>query len=104
MPPSDRLSGALSIASSVMSIASGGVSIWDTIKGSDSKIKENVKHVGTSADGYKVYEFNYIGGQTRFRGAMAQDVVKKNPMAVGIHPEGYLTVDYSKIDVTMEKL
>ena len=47
---------------------------------------------------------NYIGGQTRFRGAMAQEVVKKNPMAVGISSEGYLTVDYSKIDVTMEKL
>jgi hypothetical protein len=33
---------------------------------------------------------------------MAQDVVKINPMAVGIHPEGYLTVDYNKIDVDME--
>ena len=35
---------------------------------------------------------------------MAQDVVKINPMAVGIHPEGYLTVDYSQIDVDMEKV
>jgi len=32
---------------------------------------------------------------------MAQDVVKKNPMAVGIQ-DNYLTVDYSKIDVNME--
>jgi len=32
---------------------------------------------------------------------MAQDVVKKNPMAVGID-QNYLTVDYSKIDVDME--
>ena len=39
--------------------------------------------------------------KVRFRGAMAQDVVKKNPMAVGID-QNYLTVDYSKIDVDME--
>ena len=32
---------------------------------------------------------------------MAQDVVQKNPMAVGID-QNYLTVDYSKIDVDME--
>ena len=32
MPPSDRLSGALSIASSVVSIFSGGVGAIDTIK------------------------------------------------------------------------
>ena len=29
------------------------------------------------------------------------NVVKKNPLAVGIR-DGYLTVDYSKIDVNME--
>ena len=50
---------------------------------------------------YKIYEFNYKGDDTRYRGAMAQDVVKKNPMAVGIR-EDYLTVDYSQIDVDME--
>ena len=32
---------------------------------------------------------------------MAQDVVKKNPMAVGIQ-DNYLTIDYSQIDVDME--
>ena len=68
----------------------------------DRKTKENIVEVGTSPQGYKIYEFNYKGGDVRFRGAMAQDVLKKNPMAVGIHPDGYLTVDYSKIDVPME--
>ena len=32
---------------------------------------------------------------------MAQDVVQKNPMAVGID-QNYLTVDYSQIDIAME--
>ena len=54
-----------------------------------------------SPKGYKIYEFNYKGNDTRYRGVMAQDVVKKNPMAVGIR-DNYLTVDYSKIDVAME--
>ena len=93
MPPSDRLSGALSIASSIAGIYSGFTS--------DIKLKENIEEVGVSPDGYKIYEFNYKGFKDRWRGAMAQDVVKKNPMAVGIR-DNYLTVDYDKIDVNME--
>jgi len=68
---------------------------------SDAKLKENIKEVGVSPQGYKIYEFNYKGGNVRFRGAMAQDVLRKNPMAVGID-QNYLTVDYNKIDVNME--
>ena len=68
---------------------------------SDIKLKENIEEVGVSPNGHKIYEFNYIGFTDRWRGAMAQDVVKKNPLAVGIR-DGYLTVDYSKIDVNME--
>ena len=93
MPPSDRLTGALNIASQVAGIFSAF--------GSDIKLKENIEEVGVSPDGYKIYEFNYKGFTDRWRGAMAQDVVKKNPMAVGIE-NNYLTVDYSKIDVNME--
>jgi len=68
---------------------------------SDIKLKENIKEVGVSPQGYKIYEFNYKGGDVRFRGAMAQDVLQKNPMAVGID-QNYLTVDYRQIDVNME--
>ena len=68
---------------------------------SDAKLKENIEEVGVSPQGYKIYEFNYKGGNVRFRGAMAQDVLRKNPMAVGID-QNYLTVDYNKIDVNME--
>jgi len=93
MPPTNRLGGALQIASQVASIVGGFKS--------DIKLKENVEEVGVSPDGYKIYEFNYKGSNDRWRGAMAQDVVKKNPMAVGIR-DNYLTVDYSKIDVNME--
>ena len=99
LPPTDRLTGGLQLGLQIASAASGFYSPehgW-----SDIKLKENIGQVGVSPQGYKIYEFNYIGGDVRFRGAMAQDVLKKNPMAVGID-QNYLTVDYSKIDVAME--
>ncbi len=95
LPPTNRLGGALQIASSIASIYSAFNPT------SDIKLKENIEQVGVSPDGYKIYEFNYKGFTDRWRGAMAQDVVKKNPMAVGIR-DNHLTVDYSKIDVNME--
>ena len=96
MPPSNRLGGALQIAGQIVGIASAFPGFP-----SDTKLKENIEEVGVSPDGYKIYEFNYKGFKDRWRGAMAQDVVKKNPMAVSVQ-DNYLTVDYSKIDVNME--
>ena len=103
MPPTNRLGGALQILQTGLSIGSslfGAGGLFPNAF-SDRKLKENIKQIGTSPQGYKIYEFNYKGSKTRFRGAMAQDVIKKNPMAVGID-QNYLTVDYSKIDVNME--
>ena len=91
MPPTDYLS----------TFINAGVSLASAFISSDIKLKENIEHVGVSPQGYNIYEFNYKGGEVRFRGAMAQDVLKKNPMAVGID-QNHLTVDYSKIDVKME--
>ena len=123
LSPTNRLGGALQIASQVASIAStvmtgfpglgaGPTQVLDLTRTaptgqifgamrSDIKLKENIEEVGTSPQGYKIYEFNYKGGDVRFRGAMAQDVLQKKPMAVGID-QNYLTVDYSQIDVNME--
>ena len=97
MPPKDTMGMFLNATSFALNTASSIAAL----SGSDIKLKENIEQVDISPDGYKVYEFNYKGDDTRYRGAMAQDVVKKNPMAVGIHKD-YLTVDYSKIDVDME--
>ena len=100
LSPTDRMSGFLNFAMQGIGMALPFVPGYGT---SDIRLKENVKQVGVSPNGYKVYEFNYKDDftNTRYRGAMAQDVVKKNPMAVGIQ-DNYLTVDYSKIDVDME--
>ena len=113
LTPTNRLGGALQIGTSLLGAASSMYSLgaWGGADGkgplsfirwpSDRRLKDNVKEVGMSPKGYKIYEFSYKGGSTRYRGAMAQDVVKKNPMAVGIQDK-YLTVDYSQIDVDME--
>lgn len=69
---------------------------------SDIRLKENIEEVGKSDIGYSIYEWNYKSiPNTRYRGVIAQDVIKINPMAVGIR-DNYLTVDYSKVDVDME--
>ena len=114
MPPKDRLTGAIQVIQTGVALAAPfvpGGSFNPTGAGifnfsgvpttSDRRLKENIKQVGVSPQGYKIYEFNYIGGDVRFRGAMAQDVLMKNPMAVGID-QNHLTVDYRKIDVAME--
>ena len=94
----DYFTGFLNMASQVASIGTSLAQPW-----SDKRLKEDIKQVGVSPQGYKVYEFNYKDDftNTRYRGAMAQDVLQKNPMAVGIR-DNYLTVDYSQIDVDME--
>ena len=101
MPPSDRFSTFLNFGLQVAGLA---VPFIPGYAGSDSKIKENVTYVGSSPQGHNIWEFNYIGDAKRYRGAMAQEVAKINPMAVGIAEDSagkYLTVDYSKIDVDM---
>ena len=85
----------------VMGAVSTALSIASLFAGSDIRMKEDIEQVGVSPDGHKIYEFNYIGKPTRHRGVMAQEVAKIDPMAVGIR-DGYLAVNYGKIDVDME--
>ena len=89
MPPSDRFSTFLNFALGV-----GG------IIASDIREKQNIEYVGSSPQGHNIWEFNYTGHSTRYRGAMAQEVAKLDPNAVKV-VDGVLHVDYSKIDVDM---
>lgn len=71
--------------------------------GSDISLKENINLVGKSNSGINIYEFNYKDkkfGSGRYRGVMAQEV----PQASLMSDEGYLMVDYSKIDVPFEEI
>ena len=103
MPPKDKagqlfasISMGLSAVSAIATLAA---------LGSDRRLKENIEEVGKSPDGHTIYEWNYkTNKHTRYRGAIAQDVMKRNPMAVDILPNGLLGIYYDKIDVNMEKV
>jgi hypothetical protein len=65
---------------------------------SDIELKENIELVGKSPSGINIYEFNYkdeVYGEGRYVGVIAQEV----PEASVEMSNGYLAVDYSKIDV-----
>lgn len=64
---------------------------------SDRDLKENIKPLGKE-NGYKIYEFSYKGNSRRFKGVMAQEVQKINPMAVIKTLHG-LAVNYAMIGV-----
>ena len=99
MPPRDTAGQMMANIQMGLQIASIGVGL------SDIKLKENIEQVGVSPSGYKIYEWNYKSApNSRYRGVIAQDVVKINPMAVTIQGDNMLGVYYNKIDVTMEKV
>ena len=89
-----------------MSYATGGLStLAETGSWSDIELKENIKEVGTSPKGFTLYEFNYIHEPNqRYRGVMAQDLLKQLPQAVSEGDNGYLQVDYNMTDVVFQKV
>ena len=77
------------------------------IMGSDIELKENIKQVDISPSGLNIYEWNYIGESTsnRYRGVIAQDLLNQQRHdAVVEMDNGYLGVDYSKVDVKLTKV
>ena len=71
---------------------------------SDKTLKENIVKVGQSPLGFNIYEWNYLWSPERFRGVIAQEVQKIKPKAVLSNIFGHLLVDYSKLDVNMERI
>jgi hypothetical protein len=55
------------------------------MKLSDRRMKENIKYVGMSPTGHKIYEYNYIGEDQRYVGPMAQDIAETDPDMVIEH-------------------
>ena len=80
-----------------MQISAEGMHSYET-GASDIELKENIELVGKSPSGINIYEFNYKDeayGEGRYVGVIAQEV----PEASVEMSNGYLAVDYSKIDV-----
>ena len=67
---------------------------------SDVRLKDNVKLVGKSPSDINIYSFNYKGSKDKYEGVLAHEV----PWASQTHDNGYLMVDYSKLDVDFRRL
>ena len=73
---------------------------------SDIRTKENIKQIGYLNNGLPLYEFEYkpefkndpLAGHGKFMGVMAQEAQEVMPEAVSMRPDGYLMVDYGKLN------
>jgi len=71
---------------------------------SDIRAKENITPAGEK-NGFRLYDFNYIGKSVRYRGVMAQDILETHPQAVRIDPaDGLYCVDYAQLGLVMRRL
>ena len=67
---------------------------------SDIALKNNINLIGKSPSGINIYTFNYSGDDKVYQGVMAHEV----PHASIFNTDGYLMVDYSKVDVEFKRV
>ena len=67
---------------------------------SDARLKTDIELKDKSPSGVNVYSFKYKGDDKTYQGVMAQEV----PWASIKGNDGYLKVDYSKVDVDFKRL
>lgn len=61
---------------------------------SDERTKENIREVGKTHDGQKIYTYNYKGDPRPSMGMLAHQVKRKRPEAVSEGPAGMEMVNY----------
>jgi hypothetical protein len=69
---------------------------------SDRRLKTNVVHCWTRADGLGIYEYSYAGFTNRWRGVIAQQVLQSHPDAVVEDEDGYLRVNYNALELSLQ--
>ena len=67
---------------------------------SDIRLKKDIKLVSKSPSGINIYTFKYKGDGKTYQGVMAHQV----PHASIVNDEGYLMVDYNKLDVEFKEI
>jgi hypothetical protein len=84
----------------------GGSSIGAQLLGaytaynSDIRLKDDINLIGKSPSGINIYTFKYKGDGKTYQGVMAHQV----PHASIVNDEGYLMVDYNKLDVEFKEI
>ena len=72
--------------------------------GSDIRLKKNIKLIGLSPSGLRIYAFEYINkmfGKGIWQGVMSDEVPREYVIN---HVSGYEMVDYSKLDVEFKQI
>mgnify|MGYP003666545183 FL=1 len=70
---------------------------------SDRRLKKNIKHIGLSPSGLKIYSFKYIDpslGEGTWQGVMSDEIPSMHVRKQGI----YDAVNYSALDVEFKQL
>ena len=96
------ISGVVGAATSLISVPPVAPPV--PAKPSDRRLKKNIKSIGKSNSGLKIYSFEYIDkkyGEGIWQGVMSDEVPVD---AVIKHLDGYDRVDYSKIDVQFKQI
>lgn len=81
------------------SLASLGMMLYGLLP-SDRRLKENIRPVGVDvATGLQIYDFNYLGDPTSYRGVMADEVLAYRPEAVITDEDGFMRVNYGLLGI-----
>lgn len=89
----------------VAAAVAGGASSPATVAlPSDARLKTDIVAVGRSDAGLTLYDYSYVGLPGRYRGVMAQEVLRHQPSAVLTHASGYLMVDYATLGLQMQRV
>ena len=67
---------------------------------SDMRLKEDINLIGKSPSGINIYTFKYKGNDKKYQGVMAHQV----PHVSTVNDDGYLMVDYNKLDVQFKEV
>ena len=67
---------------------------------SDIRLKDDINLVGKSPSGINIYTFKYKGDDKKYQGVMAHQV----PQASFVGDDGYLKVNYNKLDVEFKEI
>ena len=76
----------------------------DAISAGHGYTQKNIKYKSKSKSGLNIYEFEYNWSPQKYTGVMAQEVKKVKPSAVSENIFGHMMVDYSQLDVNMERV
>lgn len=80
-----------------MNLLGGLATLFSGFKFSDARLKEDIRRIGSTDAGTPVYTYRYKGDSTYHMGVMAQDIAEDQPEAVGMHPGGFMMVNYRKV-------